>query len=217
MGVRIGCAGNPAGSVDTHLLWQVQPIGGSGKLGPFDLAMIATLPRPVLLGVVGVVLIGAVFVATHKGSTTSTPSTPAPAQTAPAESPSSTQAAPSAAKPGSSAPKPANRPTAKGLPVPVQRALDAKKVVVVLFWNPRGVDDRSVKGSVDRLPRHHGKVAVFSDSVKHLSRYTRITAATNVNQTPTLVIVNRKGQAELQTGWLDYQTIGQYVANGLRR
>ena len=29
---------------------------------PYDLAMIATLPRPVLLGVVGVVLIGAVFV-----------------------------------------------------------------------------------------------------------------------------------------------------------
>jgi hypothetical protein len=216
MGVRIGCAGIPAGSVDTPLLWQVQPIGGSGKLGPLDLAMIATLPRPVLLGVVGVVLIGAVFVATHRSTTTSTPSTPAPAQSAPAASPSTTKPAPTAANPGSAA-KPASPPTAKGLPAPVQRALDAKKVVVVLFWNPRGVDDRSVKSSVDRLPRHHGKVAVFSDSVKHLSRYTRITAATNVSQTPTLVIVNRKGQAELQTGYLDYQTIGQYVANGLRR
>jgi hypothetical protein len=198
--------------VDTHLPWQVQPIGSSGKLGPFDLAMIATLPRPVLLGVVGVVLIGAVFVTTHKrGATTSTPSTPAPAQTAPAASPSSTKSAPPTAA------KPATRPTGKGLPVPVQKALDAKKVVVVLFWNPRGIDDRSVKGSVDRLQHRGGKLAVFSDSVKHLSRYTRITAATNVSQTPTLVIVNRKGQAELQTGYLDYQTISQYVHNAQSR
>jgi hypothetical protein len=210
MGVRIGCAGLPAGSVDTHLPWQVQPIGSSGKLGPFDRAMIAALPRPVLLGVVGVVLIVAVLFTTHKpGGTTSTPSTPAPAQTA--ASPSSTTPAPGTAA------KPASRPTGKGLPVPVQRALDAKKVVVVLFWNPRGIDDRSVKGSIDRLPRRSGKVAVFSDSVKHLSRYTRITAATNVTQTPTLVVVNRKGQAEVQTGYLDFQTIGQYVQNALRR
>jgi hypothetical protein len=58
---------------------------------------------------------------------------------------------------------------------------------------------------------------VFTDRVKHLSRYTRITAATNVTQTPALVFVNRKGQAELQTGYLDYQTIQQYVLNALRR
>jgi hypothetical protein len=172
--------------------------------------MIAALPRPVLLGVVGVVLIVAVLFTTHKpGGTTSTPSTPAPAQTT--ASPSSTTQAP-----GTPA-KPASRPTGKGLPAPVQRALDAKKVVVVLFWNPRAIDDRSVKGSIDRLPRRGGKVAVFSDSVKRLSRYTRITAATNVSQTPTLVVVNRKGQAEVQTGYLDFQTIGQYVQNALRR
>jgi hypothetical protein len=99
----------------------------------------------------------------------------------------------------------------------VQKALDAKKMVVILFWNRRAVDDRSVKASVDRLPRRHGKVAVFTDRVKHLSRYTRITAATSVTQTPALVFVNRKGQAELQTGYLDYQTIQQYVLNALRR
>ena len=99
----------------------------------------------------------------------------------------------------------------------IRKALDAKKVVVILFWNPRAVDDRSVKNSVDRLPRHRGKVAVFTDGVRNLSRYTRIAAATSVTQTPSLVFVNRKGQAELQTGYLDYQTIGQYVENALRR
>jgi hypothetical protein len=222
MGVRIGCAGiSPADSVDTHLLWQVQPIGGSGKLGPFDLDVITTLPRPLLLGVVGIVLIGAVFFATRKpGGSTSTPATPAPAAAPstenPGASPQATKATPSSppAK-GGTAQKPAAKTSERGLPAPVQKALDAKKVVVILFWNRRAVDDRSVKSAVDRLPRHHGKVAVFTDGVRHLSRYTRITSATSVSQTPALVFVNRKGQAELQTGYLDYQTIQQYVRNAL--
>jgi hypothetical protein len=204
--------------VDTHLPWQVQPIGGSGELGPFDLDVITALPRPVLLGVVGVVLLGAVFFATHRPGTTSS-STVAPSQVAPpAKSPTATPGTASKPSTGQNGTAPSSKSQAgSGLPRPVKHALDAKKVVVILFWNPRAVDDRSVKSSIDRLPRHHGKVAVFSDSVKRLSRYTRITAATSVTQTPSLVVVNRKGQAEVQTGYLDYQTIGQYVQNALRR
>jgi hypothetical protein len=205
--------------VDTHLLQQVQPNGGSGKLGPFDLVVIAALPRPVLLGIVGVVLVGGLFFATHRPSTTSS-STPSPSTSTPPASPTKPGTA-SATKPNDAQSKPApsgSKPAAsKGLPTPVKHALDAKKVVVILFWNPRAVDDRSVKSSVDRLPRRHGKVAVFSDSVKNLSRYTRITAAASVTQTPSLVVVSRKGQAEVQTGYLDYQTLAQYVQNALRR
>jgi hypothetical protein len=208
--------------VDTHLLRQVQPKGGSGKLGPFDVGMsIGAVPRPVLLGIVGVVLVAAVFFVTRKPGETS--STPAPSQTpAPAQSPT--------AKPGSSASAtepgkgqnvtPANRSqtgaAGAGLPVGVKRALDAHKVVVVLFWNRSGVDDRSVKRSLDSLPHRKG-VAVFSDSVRHLSRYTRITAAASVSTTPSLVLVNRKGQAEVISGYLDRQTVAQYVRNARQR
>jgi hypothetical protein len=208
--------------VDTHLLQQVQPNGGSGKLGPFDLAVIAALPRPVLLGVLGVVLVGGVFLATHRPGSTSSSSGSSSTSAAPAATPTTQPDASSTTKSNSSQSKPgpsgSSKPaTSKGLPTPVKHALDAKKVVVVLFWNPRAVDDRSVKSSVDRLPRRGGKVAVFSDSVKNLSRYTRITAAASVTQTPSLVVVNRKGQAEVQTGYLDYQTLAQYVQNALRR
>jgi hypothetical protein len=207
--------------VDTHLLQQVQPNGGSGKLGPFDLVVIAALPRPVLLGVLGVVLIGGLFLATHRPGSTSSSSGSSSTGAAPAATPTTPDAS-STTKSNSSQGKPApsgsSKPaTSKGLPTPVKHALDAKKVVVVLFWNPRAVDDRSVKSSVDRVPRRGGKVAVFSDSVKNLSRYTRITAAASVTQTPSLVVVNRKGQAEVQTGYLDYQTLAQYVQNALRR
>ena len=210
--------------MDTHLLRQVQPKGGSGKLGPFDVGMsIGAVPRPVLLGIVGVVLVAAVFFVTRKpGDTTS--STPAPSQTpAPAQSPT--------AKPGSSASAsepskgqtnvtPANRSqtgaAGPGLPVRMKQALDAHKVVVMLFWNKSGVDDRSVKRSLDSLPHRKG-VAVFSDSVRHLSRYTRITAAASVSTTPSLVLVNRKGQAEVISGYVDRQTLAQYVRNAQQR
>jgi hypothetical protein len=183
---------------------------------------VGAVPRPVLLGVIGVVLVAVVFFVTRKpGETTS--STPAPSQTpAPAQSPT--------AKPGSSSSAnepgkpqnvtPGNRSqtgaAGPGLPVRLKQALDAHKVVVVLFWNRNGVDDRSVKRALDSLP--HGKsVAVFSDSVRHLSRYTRITAAASVSTTPSLVIVNRKGQAEVINGYLDRQTLAQYVRNARQR
>jgi hypothetical protein len=194
--------------VDTHLPRQVQPEGGSGKLGPFDFAMsIAALPRPVLLGIVGVLLVGGVFLVTHKPSTTSS-STPVPSQTPPANK------GPDKVTPGNQS---QTGPASVGLPTRVKTALDAHKVVVILFWNRRGVDDRSVKSSLDSLPRRKGKVAVFSDRVENLAHYTRITTAASIATTPSLVVVNRKGQAEVINGYLDRQTLGQYVRNALRR
>jgi hypothetical protein len=170
---------------------------------------LAALPRPLLLGIVGVVLVGTVFFVTRKPSETSS-STPVPSQTpAPAKSttPPSQTPAPAKSQTGASGP---------GLPARVKHALDAHKVVVILFWNRRGVDDRSVKKSVASLP-HRKRVAIFSDNVRHLSRYTRITAAASVGTTPSLVVVNRKGQAEVVNGYVDRQTLGQYVRNALRR
>ena len=109
------------------------------------------------------------------------------------------------------------RPAARACPAPVAKALDAKKTVVVLFWNKNGVDDRSVKKSVDRLSSRKSSVAKFTDTVKDLSRYTRITSAVSVNTTPAVVVINSRGQAEVLTGYNDYQTINQFVSNASRR
>jgi hypothetical protein len=211
--------------VDTHLPRQVQPEGGSGKLGPFDSVMssIGTLPRPALLAIVGVVVVGGVFLVTHKPSSTPS-STPAPTQTPKAAESHTAKSGSSAnatqPKQGKQNATPASQskagPAGPGLPVSVKHALDAHKTVVILFWNRRAVDDRSVKTSVDRLP-HRKHLAVFSDGVRNLSRYTRITAAASVSTTPSLVIVNPKGQAEVVAGYLDYATIRQYIQNSLRR
>jgi len=190
--------------------------------------MTASLPRPVLLAIIGTVLFAGMFMFTRSRSggsdTASTPATPAqqtPATPAPAgqSAPSTSSATPPAATPsGKGAAATADSKTSgEGLPVAVGRALDKKKVVVLLFWNSKAVDDRSVHESVARLSRHGGRVAVFDDTVRNLSHYTRITGTAQVTQTPSLVIVDRRGAAQVKTGYLDFETIDQFVDTARRR
>jgi hypothetical protein len=182
--------------------------------------MVETVPRPVLLALIGVVAVAGLFMFSRRGSEPGT--TPAPSQTAQQSSPQADtpQAAAQQNAPQNQGAAPAadkGEQGGRGLPSRVAKALDAKKTVVVLFWNKAGVEDRSVKNSVDRLPRRGGKTAVFIDKVTNLSSYTRITAAASVSQTPSMVIVNPKGQAEVLNGYYDFQTIRQYVRNAARR
>ena len=165
-----------------------------------------------MLAIVGVVaVLGLFFVSRRGGDESVTTPAPAPSQT-------SAPTSPSAATP--EAPAPEDTPDVTGgpgLPSPVAKALDAQKTVVLLFWNKKGVEDRSVKDSVDRLSRRGGEVAKFTDTVSHLADYTRITGITRVNTTPAVVVVNSRGQAEVLNGYYDYQTINQFVSNASRR
>ena len=49
------------------------------------------------------------------------------------------------------------------------------------------------------------------------AQVSRITAVASVSSTPSLVVVNRRGQAEVLDGYNDYQTINQFVSNASRR
>jgi hypothetical protein len=207
--------------VDAHLPRQVQLSGDSGKLGLYY-AVTTTLPRPVLLALIGAVAVAGLFFVSRRGGEEGVPATPAPSQTSQPTSPSASQpeapAQQNVPQDKSAAPAPdKGEAGGRGLPPRMARALEDKKIVVLLFWNKRGVEDRSVKKSVDRLSRRGGDVAKFTDTVNHLSRYTRITAAASVSQTPALVIVNRRGQAEVLNGYYDFQTISQFVRNASRR
>jgi hypothetical protein len=180
------------------------------------------LPRPALFAIVGVVAVAGLLFVTRRGGEETVTDTPAPSQTAQPTDPSATTpeapAQKNATQDKTAAPSTdEGEPGSQGLPSDVAKALDAKKTVVVLFWNKSGVEDRSVKGSVDRLSRRGGSVAKFTDTVRNLSRYTRITAAASVNTTPAIVVVNRRGQAEVLTGYNDFQTINQFVSNASRR
>ena len=171
---------------------------------------IAALPRPVLVGIVGVVVIGGVFFVTHKPSTTSS-STPASSQTPQAaQSPT--------AKPG--APAQANRsqtgPASVGLPTPVKSALDAHKVVVILFWQPKAAEDKAVRKALTGIDRHHNKVLAHATHIKRVASYQQITRGAEVEQSPTVVVIDRNRQVESLVGYVDRQTIDQAVTDALR-
>jgi pyruvate/2-oxoglutarate dehydrogenase complex dihydrolipoamide acyltransferase (E2) component len=183
---------------------------------------ISTVPRPLLLAVVGAVAVLGLFFVSRRGEDSTVPETPAPSQTSQPTDPSASQpqapAQENVPQDKTAAPSPDKGVQGgRGLPSPVARALDAKKTVVITFWNPRGVDDRSVKKSVDRLSKRNGRVVKFTDTMQNLSRYTRVTAAANVTTSPAVVIVNSRGQAEVLHGYYDFQTLNQYVSNAVRR
>ena len=53
----------------------------------------------------------------------------------------------------------------------VVRALSAHKVVALLFFNPRGADDRAVREELATVPSHGGRVVKLAVPLAELTRY----------------------------------------------
>jgi len=177
-----------------------------------------SLPRPLLYAIVGAAAVFALVFATRRGGESS-PATPAPSQSQSAGSAGTNSKAGTERKQESSQASSAGnsaRPSPRTLPAPVKRALDAHKVVVLLFWNPSGSDDRSVKQSFDAVSGRGGAVAKFTDTLGNLSRYTRVTGTNAVTQTPTVVVVDRQGNGRSTTGFQDSATVDQLVVDSLK-
>jgi hypothetical protein len=183
-------------------------------------AQVTQLPRPLLLALVGGAAVLALLFATRQGGqeTESAGTGPAPAESTNAPRDQTRQGAGSKAGESRAARGEAGGGSAvpQTLPAPVKRALDADKVVVLLFWNPRASDDRAVKSAVDGISRRGGDVAVFSDTLRNVSRYTRVTASEPVTQTPAVVVVDRGQNGRVATGYIDETSIEQLVVDALR-
>ena len=185
------------------------------------MAQVQQLPRPLLIAVVGAALAAVMMVATRGGGSESSTGSPAPASQAQTtgtpgsgtQSRSSTGSGKQGAAGGS---QPSTKSKPRTLPAGVDRALDAKKVVVLLLWNPKGADDQSVKQALSGVSSHGGKVAKFDDTLGNLARYTRITGTQSVNQTPAVVVVDRQGNGQVATGYLDSASLDQLVVDALR-
>ena len=89
------------------------------------------------------------------------------------------------------------------------------KVVVLLFWNPRASDDKSVHAVLREVDRHGGKVAVHSASVSRVGDYLAITRDVQVLGSPTALVIDRKGRAKQITGFNDARAIDQAVSDAL--
>jgi hypothetical protein len=161
------------------------------------------------------------------GAVTVTATATKPAAAKPSTS-KSTAVAPATTKPTSAAaarpaPSAAHRQAASapakpvaGLPkmqVAVERQLQQGKTVLILFWNPNGSDDAVVHGELPAVQRSaHGSVAVHYAAAKQVGEYGTITNAVQVDQTPTLLIVEPHGQTTTITGLTDAFAIDQAIA-----
>jgi hypothetical protein len=97
--------------------------------------------------------------------------------------------------------------------VAVEKQLKQGKVVLVLFWNPKGSDDVAVHKELQAVEKKlGGKVAVHYALAKQVGSYGSITKAIQVYQTPTILLVNGKGLTTTLTGFTDAFSIEQTIS-----
>jgi hypothetical protein len=97
--------------------------------------------------------------------------------------------------------------------VKAERAVADNRKVVVLFQNPKGIDDRAVARSVRSLDRRTKSVVVLTDDVQNTDRYGSMVEDLGVNQAPAIVVIGRSGKASLIEGYIDADSLVQVVAD----
>jgi hypothetical protein len=95
----------------------------------------------------------------------------------------------------------------------VEAQLQKGKVAVILFWDPRGSDDVSVRKAVSQMSGNgRWKVAVNYARANQVASFGTITRGIQVYGTPTLLVVNKKGQTITLTGLQDSFAIEQAIS-----
>jgi hypothetical protein len=97
----------------------------------------------------------------------------------------------------------------------VQKALNAHKMVVMLFYNPQGADDLAVKQELSAISSHRGRVVKVIIPLSEAANFTPVTQQVPVNFSPTLVLIAPKGQTDEIVGYSDPFEIAQRVDDGL--
>ncbi len=98
----------------------------------------------------------------------------------------------------------------------MRSAIRQDDVLVLLFWNKKGADDRDVRRSLRGVDRWDGRVTVEAAPLSAISRYGRIARGLDVNQSPTVVVVDPELRAETIVGFTDTQTIDQLVVDAFK-
>jgi hypothetical protein len=94
----------------------------------------------------------------------------------------------------------------------VESELKQGKVVLVLFWNPKGADDQKVHKELQAVSKKlGGKIAVHNAEASQVGSFGSITKAIQVYQTPTILLVNGKGVTSTLTGFTDAFSIEQTI------
>jgi hypothetical protein len=103
-----------------------------------------------------------------------------------------------------------------GLPLRVLQALGERKVVVLLFWTPKAVEDKAVRKALTNVDRHKGKVLAHATHIKRIANYQQITRGADVVQSPTTLVIDRNRKVQSLVGYVDRRSIDQAVTDALR-
>ncbi|MEY2516921.1 MAG: hypothetical protein QOJ89_4279 [bacterium] len=89
------------------------------------------------------------------------------------------------------------------------------KIVVLLFWNPKGSDDIAARGALRDLDTHGGKVVVRVVPINRVAQYASITTGVKIAQSPTTLVIGRKGTTRVIVGLTEPREISQAVGDAL--
>ncbi|TMK25786.1 MAG: hypothetical protein E6G62_04205 [Actinobacteria bacterium] len=152
----------------------------------------------------------------------SSPAAPAASSTASSHAAAKT-AAPSHPAVHKPAPKPAHSTAPAGTATPpsmqlkVEAELKQGKIVTVLFWNPKGTDDQAVNRQLQSVGgKLRGGVAVHDALASQVGSFGTIIRGVKVYGTPTVMIINKHGQAKTLTGYTDAYAIEQAISEARR-
>jgi hypothetical protein len=95
-----------------------------------------------------------------------------------------------------------------------QRTVEAQlahgNVAVVLFWDAKGTDDVDVHRALRAVAKLPG-VSVDEAPASAVSSYGTVTRGVQIYETPTLLVINKRGQAAVLTGVQDAYSIEQAI------
>jgi hypothetical protein len=95
--------------------------------------------------------------------------------------------------------------------------IEAKKIVVLLFWDRRSSDDREVYRAVEATNRRGGKVSVRAAPIQQLGAYDAITKGLPINASPSVVVIDERKQAQIITGLTVTSEVDSAVRRALAR
>ena len=184
-------------------------------------------PR-VKMGIVVVLLLASLFLFKTRMGGEETP----PATTTATTMTTDPAAAPTAVVPtptdpvAGAAPTPATTagtvPAIDDVPLPTElvSAYNSGDTVALLLVREGGIDDALVEAATQEAAGASG-VALFTDSVSNVSRYTQITQAINLDRVPALVMLRPKrltagtATATVSYGFRDVQSVQQEITDAL--
>jgi len=97
----------------------------------------------------------------------------------------------------------------------IVKAVKDGKVVVLLFWNGKSADDIATRGALRDVDRHGGKVVVRVAPIRDVGRYTAVTRGVKIAQSPTTLIIGRKGDTRVIVGLTEPREVSQAVGDAL--